>query len=107
MYQLLQAYPSWATTTTCLIRTPSRGAELLATYPTVKTVIGTLDDPALIEALVEQADIVLNFASCDHLANAEAISRGMQRGKGGYLIHTSGTDILLPIKPHEPSVRES
>ena len=38
---------------------------------------------------------MLHFASSDHVGAAEAISRGLKNGRGGYWIHTSGTDILL------------
>jgi hypothetical protein len=38
---------------------------------------------------------VLHFASSDHVGAAKAIKAGLEKGKGGYWIHTSGTDILL------------
>lgn len=57
---------------------------------------GTLDDVDVIEFEAVKADIVLHFASCDHLGAAEAIKTGLEKGKGGIWIHTSGTDILLP-----------
>lgn len=50
----------------------------------------------MIEAEAAKADVVLHFASCDHVGAALAIKRGLKKGKGGIWIHTSGTDILLP-----------
>jgi hypothetical protein len=41
---------------------------------------------------------VLHWASSDHVGAATAIKQGMERGNGGYWIHTSGTDILLNPK---------
>ena len=62
-------------------------------------VYGTLDDSAVLEEEAEKADVVLHFASSDHVGGAEAIARGLKKreksGKGAHWIHTSGTDILL------------
>lgn len=44
---------------------------------------------------------MLHFASSDHVGAAEAISRGLKNGRGGFWIHTSGTDILLLQKSEE------
>ena len=41
---------------------------------------------------------MLHWASSDHVGAATAIKQGMERGNGGYWIHTSGTDILLNPK---------
>lgn len=41
---------------------------------------------------------MLHWASSDHVGAATAIKQGMERGNGGYWIHTSGTDILLSPK---------
>lgn len=38
---------------------------------------------------------MLHWASSDHVGAANAIKTGLERGNGGYWIHTSGTDILL------------
>lgn len=62
-------------------------------------VYGTLDDAEVLENEAAEAEIVLHFASSDHVGAAEAISRGLKK-IGGYWIHTSGTDILL-LQPSE------
>lgn len=54
-----------------------------------------MDDTELLETEAAKADIVLHFASSDHVGAAEAIAKGLKRGSGGHWIHTSGTDILL------------
>lgn len=96
---LLQTHPEWATSITCLARDQARGENLKATYPKVRLVYGTLDDAEVLEEEAAQAEIVLHFASSDHVGAAEAISRGLKKS-GGYWIHTSGTDILL-LQPSE------
>lgn len=77
------------------MRSPSRGAGLSSAYPNIKVVYGTLDDGQILEEEASKADIVLHWASSDHVGAASAIKRGLERGVGGYWIHISGTDILL------------
>ncbi len=67
---------------------------------------GTLDDSAIIEEEASKADLVLHFASCDHVGAAQAIKKGMAKGSGGILIYTSGTDILLPVG-HEIGLKDT
>lgn len=95
LYALLQTYPSWESNITCLVRTPSRGDTLSSAYPKIKVVYGTLDDEQILEEEASKADIVLHWASSDHVGAANAIKKGLESGNGGYWIHTSGTDILL------------
>ncbi len=68
----------------------------------MRIVYGTLDDAKVLENEAARAEIVLHFASSDHVGAAEAISRGLKKS-GGYWIHTSGTDVLLlqPSEGHE------
>ena len=61
-------------------------------------VYGDLEDGATLEEEASKADIVLHFASSDHVGAASSIKQGMEKGAGGYWIHTSGTDILLNPK---------
>lgn len=96
LHGLLKAHPAYASSITCLVRDQNRGQDLREHYPELKIVYGTLDDSSVIEAEVAKAEIVLNFASCDHVRAAEAIKRGIEKRGSGILIHTSGTDILLP-----------
>ena len=62
------------------------------------TVLGDLDDTALITAQVLSHDIVFHTATADHQPSAEAIVEGVaQRAKNGkstIYIHTSGTSVL-------------
>jgi len=83
---------------TCFVRSEERGKALTAAYPGIKLVYGTLEDSDKIEEESSKADIILDWADCDHVGAAEAIKRGLQKGKGGIWIHTSGTDILNPLK---------
>ncbi|KAH9213938.1 hypothetical protein DL95DRAFT_505012 [Leptodontidium sp. 2 PMI_412] len=98
LHVLLETYPWWEQHITCLARSPSRGAALSAAYPKITVVYGDLNDSEIIEEESSKADIVLHFASSDHVGAASAIKRGMEKGVGGYWIHTSGTDILLNPK---------
>ncbi|KFZ03183.1 hypothetical protein V502_11165 [Pseudogymnoascus sp. VKM F-4520 (FW-2644)] len=95
LFALLQAYPSWESNITCLVRNPSRGNTLSSAYPNIKVVYGTLDDNQILEEEASKADIVLHWASSDQISAANAIKKGLESGNGGYWIHTSGTDILL------------
>lgn len=58
------------------------------------------------EEEASKADIILHFASSDHVGAATAIKKGLERGKGGYWIHTSGTDVLLNPKVFEGVLQE-
>lgn len=95
LHALLQSHPTWESSITCLYRTPSSISTLTATYPSIKTVQGTLDSATILQDEAANADIVLHFASSDHVGAAEAIKAGLLKGKGGTWIHTSGTDLLL------------
>jgi nucleoside-diphosphate-sugar epimerase len=82
---------------TALVR-KTADAKILSQHG-VKSVIGTLDDGEIIEDLSAEADVVFNFANCDHLTSAQAVVRGLQRegnnGRRKILIHTSGTGTLI------------
>lgn len=96
---LHETHPEWAASITYLVRDQARAESLKNTYPNLRLVYGTLDDAKILENEAAMADIVLHFASSDHVGAAEAISKGLQKS-GGYWIHTSGTDILL-LQPSE------
>lgn len=38
------------------------------------------------------------------MPSAEAIKRGLEKGKGGVWIHTSGTDVTLPTGPEKDKI---
>jgi hypothetical protein len=98
LHALLQTHPSWESNITCLVRSQSRAASLSAAYPSIKLVFGTLEDTSILEDEAAKAEIVLHWASSDHIGAAAAIKNGLESGRGGYWIHTSGTDILLHPK---------
>lgn len=112
MYAIANAHPDWDIT--CLVRTSDKGAKVAKDYSKVKFVYGTLDDADLIEGEVKKADIVCSmcptciggkcsnqptdFANADHEVSANAIARGLAAhdpSVPGFLVHTSGTGILL------------
>jgi len=68
-------------------------------FKDVRTVIGDLDSKDVLLRESAIANVVLQCASADHEAGAEAIIEGLRLGPSGsgpgYLIHTSGTGILL------------
>lgn len=97
---LLETHPEWATSLTCLVRNQARGESLNATYSDVRLVYGALDDVELLENEAAKAEIVVHFASSDHVGAAEAISKGLKKSGKKYWIHTSGTDVLL-LQPSE------
>ncbi|KEQ84826.1 NAD(P)-binding protein [Aureobasidium pullulans EXF-150] len=83
---------------TALVRNPDKGAQVAVDYPKVKLVYGDLDSCDLIVEESQKADIVCNWADADHEAAAKAIIKGLsarQSETPGYLIHTSGTGILM------------
>lgn len=98
---LLETHPSWAVSVTCLARNAQRSEILKSAYPDLRIVYGSLDDSELLEVEAARADIVLHFASSDHVGAAEAIAMGLKK-TGGFWIHTSGTDVLL-LQPSEDS----
>jgi nucleoside-diphosphate-sugar epimerase len=93
IHVLVPKYPDWEIT--CMVRNSDKGAKVAAQYPNIKLVYGDLESVDLIEEESSKADIVYNFANCDHEAAANAIVRGMsKRTTPSFLIHTSGTGIL-------------
>jgi nucleoside-diphosphate-sugar epimerase len=62
------------------------------------TILGDLDDSALITEQTCQHDIIFHTATADHLASAEAIIAGIKQrasaGRRSIYIHTSGTSVL-------------
>jgi nucleoside-diphosphate-sugar epimerase len=74
-----------------LIRNPEHAAELERLG--IETVIGTLDDRALLVAQAQAADAVINAASSDHRTAVEALIEGLA-GSGKPFLHTSGSSIV-------------
>ncbi|KAL8912221.1 MAG: hypothetical protein Q9171_002735 [Xanthocarpia ochracea] len=106
-----------------LVRNSEKGAQVASQYPAIRLVYGDLDSAEVLEEEARKADIVLRkflmiskphriqvwtvltdmyaFADCanaDHVVAAEALIKGLAAhasDRPGYLIHTSGTGILL------------
>jgi nucleoside-diphosphate-sugar epimerase len=70
----------------------------------VDPIIGTLDEPALLQAQARAADAVVNAASSDHRGAVEALIAGLA-GSGKPLIHSSGSSIVADLAMGEPSDR--
>ncbi|KAJ5645904.1 hypothetical protein N7490_002276 [Penicillium lividum] len=70
-----------------LIRDPSKAQVVQQHYPFVEIILGTLDDIGVSEDESEKANVVLNFANCDHLPAANAIIRGQPQTWGEYIPH--------------------
>lgn len=81
---------------TAMVRNSSKGAKVAKAFPKVKLVYGDLESAELLEEEASKADIVYQFANCDHEAGTAALIKGMQRSSKPkvYYIHTSGTGIL-------------
>ncbi|KAK4502832.1 hypothetical protein PRZ48_006258 [Zasmidium cellare] len=94
LHAITQTHPEYQIT--ALVRNSDKGAKIAQQYPKVKLVYGDLDSEDVIEAESRGADVVCHFAHADHEASANAIVRGLTaKEKPGFLIHTSGTGILL------------
>ena len=79
------------------MRNSSKGDEVTKHYPKARVVQGDLDSYDVIRDESAKADIVCNFANCDHEGAVKAIVDGLASSHGSkkYLIHTCGTAILL------------
>ncbi|KAL7274861.1 hypothetical protein RUND412_002223 [Rhizina undulata] len=96
---IIAAHPEYEIT--ALVRNPSKAELVNKKHPKVKTIIGDLNSDEIIQNEVEQSDIVLNFANCDHVPAAKSIVAGLKKrskSNPAYLIHTSGTGILADFK---------
>ena len=76
---------------TGLVRKPEQAAELQRLG--IATVVGTLDDRALLIEQAQAADAVINAASSDHRGAVEALIDGLA-GSGKPFLHTSGSSIV-------------
>ncbi|MCF4994264.1 NAD-dependent epimerase/dehydratase family protein [Pseudomonas syringae] len=78
-------------TVTGLVRSAEQAAELKALG--IHSVIGTLDDSAILAEQARAADAVINAASSDHRGAVEALL-GALRGSNKIFLHTSGSSIV-------------
>ncbi|KAH7355009.1 hypothetical protein BKA65DRAFT_452177 [Rhexocercosporidium sp. MPI-PUGE-AT-0058] len=97
MYAFHKSHPEYEYT--ALVRNSDKGAQVAASFPSVRLVYGTLDDSKLLEEESSKADIIIHTAdSSDHAGAAKAIAKGIAAGhskeKPGFWLHLSGTGIL-------------
>ncbi|CAD0091682.1 unnamed protein product, partial [Aureobasidium vineae] len=96
LHAIVKAHPEYEIT--ALVRNSDKGALVVVEYPKVKLVYGDLDSSDLLEEESRKADVVCHWADADHEASAKAIIKGLstrQSEAPGFLIHTSGTGILM------------
>nr|POF05841.1 uncharacterized protein CFP56_53228 [Quercus suber] len=99
LHAIATAHPDYEIT--ALVRNSAKGAQVVQNYPSIRLVYGDLDDVELLAQEARRADVVCHFAHADHVASATALTKGLAardqtEGSGpGFLIHTSGTGILL------------
>ena len=92
---------------TALVRNRAAADKIQRAYPNVAIALGDLDSLETLQKEAASADIVINAANNDHIASIPAILSGLstpfpqddplkrESDKNRYLIHTSGTSILL------------
>ena len=85
-----------------LVRSTAK-AELVAAHG-IETVVGSLDDAALLQNEARAADAVINAASSDHRGAVEALIAALS-DSGKPFIHSSGTSIVADLAMGEPSER--
>ncbi|KAH0288387.1 NAD(P)-binding protein [Aureobasidium namibiae CBS 147.97] len=96
LYAIVKAHPEYEIT--ALVRNSDKGAQVAVEYPKVKLVYGNLDSSDLLEEESKKADVVCHWADADHEVSAKAIIKGLSTRESetpGFLIHTSGTGILM------------
>ncbi|PLB47689.1 putative nucleoside-diphosphate-sugar epimerase [Aspergillus steynii IBT 23096] len=95
-------HPDWEISV--LVRDIEKCKIINTHFPGVRVVHASLEDLGVLERESREADVVLNFANCDHLPAAEAIIRGLsQREYVGTVIHTSGAKIIAWEMESQPS----
>ena len=70
----------------------------------IETVVGSLDDAAVLQAEARAADAVVNAASSDHRGAVETLIDAMS-GSGKPLVHSSGSSVVADLAMGEPSDR--
>lgn len=83
-----------------LVRDEAKAAAVAAHG--IDPVVGTLDEPALLQAEARAADAVINAASSDHRGAVEALIAGLG-DSGKPLLHSSGSSIVADLAMGEPS----
>ncbi|KAL8653039.1 MAG: hypothetical protein Q9226_004010, partial [Calogaya cf. arnoldii] len=96
LYQLMKSTKQYEVA--ALVQNSEKGAQVASQYPSIRLVYGNLDSAELLEEEARKADIVLHCANADHVVAAEALTKGLAANasdRSGYIIHTSGTGVLL------------
>ncbi|KAF4462619.1 nucleoside-diphosphate-sugar epimerase [Fusarium albosuccineum] len=107
--ELVRGHPEYAITT--LVRDAKTAGNISKVFPSIRTVIGDLDDGSLVEKEASQASVVLHVASNKHIDSVQAIHRGLQKRQSpSYWVQISGASGLAAgelaspsFKPGEPS----
>ncbi|PYH38802.1 2-deoxyglucose-6-phosphate phosphatase [Aspergillus neoniger CBS 115656] len=90
---LIAAHPEYHVV--ALVRDQEQADKLKSRFPKISTVIGTLDDDAVLKEEAAKADVVLQTASSDHVPAVNSLLAGLASGTGrGRYIHISGTGVL-------------
>lgn len=79
-----------------LVRSEEKGARLVEKYPRVQTIVGHIEEYEKLEAVVREADIVINTApDLSHDDGIKAILSGLSgRSSKPYYIHTAGASLI-------------
>lgn len=85
-----------------LVRDEAKAAAVAAHG--IDPVVGTLDEPALLQAEARAADAVINAASSDHRGAVEALIAALA-DSGKPFLHSSGSSIVADLAMGEPSDR--
>ncbi|KAK5125459.1 hypothetical protein LTR85_000568 [Meristemomyces frigidus] len=96
-HALYEAHPEYEYA--ALVRTQEKADIVKKAFPSIRTVLGNLDDSDVLKEEAAKADIVLHAADAsDHEGAAKAIAAGLASGHSkenpGYWLHTGGTGIL-------------
>lgn len=97
LFALSEKHPEYEIV--ALVRTEEKAEQVKAAFPNVKTVLGDLDNAAVLEEQAAQAHVVIHTADAsDHEGAAKSIAKGLAAGhteqEPGFWLHTSGTGIL-------------
>ncbi|RPA89094.1 NAD(P)-binding protein [Choiromyces venosus 120613-1] len=76
-----------------MVRSQEAAKRVMEKYPKVRVEIGDLGSEELLSRETANADIIINAANNDHVPSAQVITSSLS--PSSYLIHTSGTSIIL------------
>ncbi|KAF7718836.1 Uncharacterized protein PECH_007145 [Penicillium ucsense] len=88
---LMSTHPEYEVV--ALVRNEEQALKVKGRWPEINTVIGTLDDHAILRQESTKAAVVLQLASSDHISCIEPLISGLATS-GGKMVHISGTGVL-------------